>query len=157
MLAKSGNFFKVFPGYILKKLLEKHNLQVRIVHGLHDGVRRMQLARAIDQGKLDILLCSRVYNEGIDIPGLSSAINAAGYKAIIPTTQKPGRGMRVKPGKSKFVFVDFIDRHHRKLLEHSRKRAETYKQCGFQIHTLTSIKAFPKLVQRYNLPSSIFW
>lgn len=106
----------------------------------------MKLAHAVDKKQLDVLLCSRVFNEGVDIPGLQSAINASGYRATIPTVQKPGRGLRVAEGKTQFTFIDFVDRQHELLLEHSRARAKVYKAKSFKIHVVSNLENLPKLV-----------
>jgi len=137
-------------GFALLDALQQEGFNVEIVYGAHSGTDRMKLAGKLNRGELDVLLASRVFNKGIDIPEIRSAVNAAGYKAVITSMQKMGRPMRASEvsGKDQFVYWDMIDGHHDTLLQHSRDRSRTYRREGLAVLATDSLAdAMEKLVQ----------
>ncbi len=137
-------------GFALLDVLQQEGFRVDIVYGAHDGEQRIKLAGQLNSGKLDVLLASKVFNKGIDIPEIRSAINAAGYKAVITSMQKMGRPMRAskETGKNQFVYWDMVDEHHNTLLAHSRHRARVYRAAGLDVMVVDQLaKAADKLVE----------
>jgi superfamily II DNA or RNA helicase len=115
-------------GFELLSLLQKKEISCDIVYGVHDTEARERAKKVLAKGEIDVLLCSKIFNKGQDIPEVRSAINAAGMKAFIMSTQKPGRTMRTAKGKSLFVYWDLLDDSCFTLLEQSRRRASTYME-----------------------------
>ncbi len=72
--------------------------------------------------EVKVLIGTSMIGEGIDLPSADALVFAAGGKAAVPYIQSLYRVCTASPGKEYAVVVDFIDRHHRKLLEHSRQR-----------------------------------
>jgi len=133
-------FERQVHGYKLLNMIQQLGLKVRLVQGSSSGKERMQLAHQLDRGKIDVLLCSKVFNKGTNIPGVRSGINAAGYKAVITATQKLGRTMRITDFKTRFWFWDLVDAHHDTLLRHSQERARVYKREGLDFHTVSKLQ-----------------
>ncbi|KKN84400.1 hypothetical protein LCGC14_0288620 [marine sediment metagenome] len=86
---------------------------------------RQQAYDDVRAGKLNLLVISKIADEGLDIPPLTFLIMAGGGKAPHLTVQRVGRGMRLSEGKERLFCFDFMDRG--KYLEgHSKKRLKTY-------------------------------
>lgn len=144
-------------GWMLKDLLEEQGFSVEIVYGIHKGEERMKLARRLGSGELDVLLASKVFNKGVDIPEIRSAVNAAGYKAAITSMQKLGRPMRTAEGKVQFVYWDTVDDHHPTLLRHSRYRARIYKREGLELRLVDSLKEAVEILGEVGMIYKVPW
>ena len=90
-------------------------------------IKREQLG----DGTISCLVASSIFEEGIDISDIDAIVNAAGEKSKRATIQRIGRGIREKPHGGDVWVFDFLDTHHPKLLQHSRKRIQKYKEQGF--------------------------
>lgn len=68
---------------------------------------------ALRQGNVDVLVCTDVFQQGVDVPAVASMMNLAGGKAAIPVIQKVGRAARRyangKEIKTEFPVYDFAD------------------------------------------------
>jgi superfamily II DNA or RNA helicase len=79
------------------------------------------------QGRLNLLVASKVADEGLNIPPLAYLILAGGGKAPHLTVQRVGRGMRVAGGKERLFCFDFLDRG-KYLEKHAARRLQTYSE-----------------------------
>lgn len=139
--AKPGLLFvkHVAHGKLLTKMLLKAGIQAEFVWGSHSIAYRKSLIRRLVQGHFQVLVCSSVFNEGIDIPELRSVTLGAGGKSIIETLQRLGRGMRVErradgsvvEGGDAFEVYDVLDTGNKWTKKHARGRLSTYQQEGF--------------------------
>lgn len=159
---KPGLLFvkEISHGKSLVKMLLKAGIQADFVWGNHSTEYRNARVRDLVKGKLDILVCSVVFQEGVDIPELRSAVFASGGKSIIAALQRLGRGMRVERDaagnvlKNTFQAWDIADngcgciddRHPRDqhqgckwLAKHTRERVKAYSSEG---HTVLN-ETFP--------------
>lgn len=82
----------------------------RFVWGALSTVVRDQVIKELERGVLEVIVASVVFQTGIDIPSLQSAVVAAGGKSAIATIQRVGRGTRKSAGKEGFDVYDFEDR-----------------------------------------------
>lgn len=71
----------------------------------------------------NVLVASRIYNEGIDLPGLGLVVNAGCERSRQQTRQKVGRVVRAAPGKQA-IYVDFADREPYYLASRARQRLQ---------------------------------
>jgi len=127
-------------GYELRDELEAEDYKVEIVHGNVDGVERRKLVKRLDSGDIEILVASKVFQQGVDIPNLKSCINAAGMKSEIKSLQKLGRGMRKTDTKIDVEYFDLIDKHNDSLLTQSWARVETYEKAGLEVKVVKKLK-----------------
>jgi len=153
-------FFKeIAHGHMIEKMLWQYGIKTAFVYGKHSTAERMRLVRDLVAGRLNVLLCSVVFQEGLDVPELRSIVNASGGLSIIGQLQKIGRGMRVHrdqagnvlPGGNEFEVWDIADygcgctkqhagddplqRPHSGcvwLEKHTRARLHTYTQEGYE-------------------------
>ena len=94
-----------------------------------DRPREVQV-RVIDSflanQEVKILLGTSLLGEGVDLPNVDALVYARGEKAEVSLTQNAYRVCTAIPGKKDAIIVDFADRHHRHLLNHSEERLECY-------------------------------
>lgn len=127
-------------GRILQDMLES-DFEVMRVDGSSSMEERTRARKALDRGDIDILLASKIFNQGTDIPRVKSCVNAAGMKANIPAIQRLGRGLRrVEGEKESVVFWDLWDRHHATLQRHSDKKKSTYEELGLIVFVTKALE-----------------
>jgi superfamily II DNA or RNA helicase len=113
--------------------LEKAGLRVAFAEGKHSVVWRENLIRSLERGSLDALVCTVIFQEGVDIPSLRSVVVGSGGKSIIEALQRIGRGMRTDQGrKMQFDVWDVKDSGHRLLERHSMARIKSYTSEGYE-------------------------
>ncbi|NCD11283.1 MAG: DEAD/DEAH box helicase [Epsilonproteobacteria bacterium] len=125
---------KVAHGKTLEKMISDSGVQCAFLSGsTHTDVREKML-NDLDKGKLECLIATNIFDEGISINGINAIILAAGTKSAPALFQRTGRGLRVKDDGNYCIIIDFIDTQHKKLLEHSMKRYNLIKnEKGFHI------------------------
>ena len=82
-----------------------------------------------------VLVGTSLVGEGVDVPVADAMVLACGGKARVTLTQSGLRVATAVPGKARSVLVDFADKGHRKLLEHSMERVAVFcAEPVFQVH-----------------------
>ena len=130
---------QVQQGRQLLPLIRKAGMRAELVWGEDDTGARKQALTDLVAGKLDVIVCSSVFQQAIDIPTLAAVVNGAGGASIIQTLQRIGRGTRIAAGTTKFDVWDILDDGHRWLKRHGEKRADTYRDEGYQVEILDSL------------------
>lgn len=128
-------------GKTLTNLLMRAGVRAEFVWGSHSLTSRKSLIKRLELGHFDALVCSRVFNEGIDVPSLRSVVNAGGMKSVIATLQRLGRGMRVdrdlagnvREGGGVFEVWDVLDKGNTWMQEHARIRRDAYLAEGYEL------------------------
>lgn len=119
-------------GRILTRLLERAKMRVDFVWGSDSVESRQASIRRLVRGDIDVLVCSVILQEGVDIPELRSVVVATGGQSIIATLQRIGRGMRKATDKDSFEVWDIVDLGQKWLAKHSRARLRAYRREGFK-------------------------
>jgi superfamily II DNA or RNA helicase len=119
-------------GDLLLDMIKKQSkgLKVVFVNGQSDD-RDKIFKKAIDS-HYDIIIATKVYNEGVSISCLKSMIMGGGGKGTSKVVQQVGRLLRHYEGKTKATIYDFND-NCKILKRHTAKRLKTYNDCGFTI------------------------
>jgi superfamily II DNA or RNA helicase len=117
-------------GLDLMSQLEHQGFRVGFVHGEHWEEKRSQFIKELVDAKIDVLISTVVFQEGVDIPELESIVNAGGKASTVGVLQRMGRGMRVAKGKSGFEVWDIKDRGQEWLQNHANDRLKAYKKAG---------------------------
>ncbi len=143
---------EIAHGKLVEKALWRAGLKTAFVWGTSSNDMRDTKVRDLRAGRLDVLVCSVVFQEGTDIPELRSVVVASGGKSVIATLQRIGRGMRVdrdgagnvREGGDKFEVWDIADKgcgcrglQHKGckwLDKHTKARLKAY---GAEGHTIT--------------------
>lgn len=107
---------------------------VYFVRGDIKSEERNRIRKDFLNNKIDVIIASVVYDQGIDIPNLDGLILAGSGKASGRALQRIGRVIRPFKGKKDAIVIDFMD-NCKYLSEHSKKRMEIYKkEAGFEVH-----------------------
>ena len=127
-------------GHKLAQMLTCNGVPADFVYGKHSTDYRKARVNALKRGALDVLVCSVIFQEGVDVPELRSVINASGSKSVIATLQRLGRGMRldrapdgtVREGGDVFEMWDLFDVGNGWLERHAKARRQAYVQEGHE-------------------------
>jgi len=110
-----------------------------VLTGSDSKKKRMATVDLLRKGEIGVLICTTIFDEGVDIPELRSVIMGGGGKSKIKTLQRLGRGLRLAKGKDEVLIVDFIDFNPTTpgwtVGKHSKFRMKTYKEEGFNVET----------------------
>lgn len=120
-------------GRALVKQLEKRGTNASFVSGSAHLVTRKRAVADLTSGRLDVVVATCVFNEGVDVPCLRSVVNAAGGKSGIATIQRAGRALRAEPGKLEATIYDIGDKGCRWLATHARERVRAYQREGYPL------------------------
>lgn len=127
-------------GLDLQNRMRARGLKVDFVHGSHWLEARKRAIRHLVQGRTDVLLCSVIFQEGIDIPQLASVLIGTGKESVVATLQRIGRGMRTAKGKSGFEVWDVLDKGQRWLEDHALGRLESYRREGHDVRLIATLE-----------------
>ena len=94
--------------------------------GTDNSTRRQLVLKEFEEGKIKILV-STLLREGVNIQSMNAFIAAGGMKSPIGVIQRIGRALRIAPGKTEAIIVDFRD-SGRFLRDHWAERYNTYKE-----------------------------
>ena len=93
--------------------------------GTDNSTRRQLVLKEFEAGKIKILV-STLLREGVNIQSMNCFVAAGGMKSPIGVIQRIGRALRIAPGKTEAIIVDFRD-SGRYLSDHWAERYETYR------------------------------
>lgn len=96
-------------GKALEKALWREGIKCAFVWGTHSTAWREQAVKDLVGGRIDVLVTSAVFQEGVDVPELRSVIVGSGGKSVIATLQRIGRGMRIERDENGEVVSDTFE------------------------------------------------
>jgi len=111
-------------GRILRNLIPKihsDRIVIDFINGKNSISERKRALNGLDNGTLSTLIATNIFDEGIDIPSIDSAILGGGGLSAPAFFQRCGRTMRKKENNYS-IIIDFMDYQHSMLLKHSRQR-----------------------------------
>jgi superfamily II DNA or RNA helicase len=127
--------------------------------GKESGSVRRRILKGFRNGATRVLLCTRIFNEGIDFPEGNAAIKAGGLKYEGTSVQQLGRLLRKVPvngreidmnREEKVFFVDIMDLGDEYLAKHSLERFNTYsKEEEFIVEIVDDERGFRKVLDKY--------
>lgn len=125
-LAQAEILFEMIKSY-------DNNINVSFLSGKDSAEKRDKTIKDFENNKIDIILASVIFDEGIDIKCINVLILGGGGKSSLKSIQRVGRSLRKMDGKTKVLIIDFWDNCNKYLLKHSKKRLQTYQKEGFDI------------------------
>lgn len=121
-------------GEHIVKRLEEMGINSEFCSGKMSTVKREKALRDIRDGRLDCIVASNIFDEGIDVPALDAVVLAGGNKSAISLFQRIGRVIRRKETNNYAIVVDFFDKQHYILKNHSSIRQSwVTNEKGFKI------------------------
>ena len=102
------------------------------VNGAVDKDVREEIRQRMIGGKTRVVIATAVFKKALDVPGLSSVINACGGKAECQTLQMIGRGLRNVTGDKEWVKIrDYFNPNSVHLIKHFGYRLTLYFEEGW--------------------------
>ena len=102
--------------------------------------KREKVIEEAKQGKIDILFATKLADEGLDIPIITTVAlispckgDESGTKNGSRLEQRVGRGMRPALGKSRAFILDFVDYNSGIFKSQWYTRRRTYTRLGIQV------------------------
>jgi superfamily II DNA or RNA helicase len=125
-------------GHDLTKVIQKAGMSAEFVWGDKNTKQRDAALQRLERADLDVLVCSRVFQKGIDLPSLGSVVNAAGMRSTIAALQRLGRAMRSDKGrKTTFEYWDVKDEGDRFMGRHANERLRAFRKEGYDVTVLS--------------------
>jgi superfamily II DNA or RNA helicase len=137
-------------GEILKSLLPG-NIRYRYITGKKTKAERKEIRKEWEEGKLDLLLASTIFDQGINLPTLDALVVADPGKSTSKALQRIGRVIRShkSSGKRNAIIVEFFDQCHY-VDKHSYTRYLIYKtENRFKIKLGKEFAAYIAKKERY--------
>ncbi len=101
-------------------------LQCPFLEGETPGLKREEVWKGIKTGRINLVVASKIADEGLDIPNMRVLILGGGGKSPHLSIQRIGRGMRISKGKDRLFVIDFLDKG-KYVGAHAKQRLKTYK------------------------------
>ncbi len=101
--------------------------RIKFASGQIDSAERKKILQDLTDRKLDVVIATTVFGEGVDCPTLDVLINGKANKSSIDSLQLIGRALRKTSTKSRVVVIDIYDDHCKYLGTHSKDRLRIYK------------------------------
>ena len=120
-------------GELIGEQLDKLGAEYQFLQGKDDSATRKKAIDDIVSGKLKIVIATKIFEAGIDIPNLKVLILCDALKSYISVIQKIGRVLRVMPDKRDVFIFDIVDRTQNSLFKHAQDRVRYYKDEGFEV------------------------
>lgn len=120
-------------GELIGEQLDKLGAEYQFLQGKDDSATREKAIDDIVSGKLKIVIATKIFEAGIDIPNLKVLILCDALKSYISVIQKIGRVLRVMPDKRDVFIFDIVDRTNRYLWSAAQDRVRYYKDEGFEV------------------------
>jgi len=151
-------------GKDLHKLLKANKIKAENLTGKIDSAVRERTRKRLNKGKIDAIIATTIYDEGVDIPNIRQLVIAAGGKSSIKIEQRLGRGIRRKSsGTNRAIIIDVMVMNNKHLRNHSMDRLSQYQEeSEFDIKVVNNDsvnieKLFPDVEQVNKLPSSEYF
>ncbi len=116
--------------------LQKHSEGRYTVGYAHHKSNHDPVIEAFRVGELNVLVCSLFLKRGLNLPLITTILNAAGGDFYSAPLQIAGRGVRKHKSKSVVYLEDMQDKG-KYLSKHSRQRVRYYKQQKLKLRDLT--------------------
>jgi superfamily II DNA or RNA helicase len=129
---------------LVADLFQRHfGTKYKVAYVHNDVKNKTQVIEEFRVGEIDILVSSLLIKRGQNLPLIQAIINLAGGEGPEGPLQVIGRGTRTDESKSKFYYEDFYDAGQY-LERHSKRRISYYKNEGFKVLLLGTLKKRPR-------------
>lgn len=118
---------RIEHGEILNELIPKSVF----VNGSFDSAYRKKILKKMKSG--GVFIATPIFDEGIDVPSISTLIIACGGNSSNKLLQRLGRGLRKKAYDNVVQVFDFLDDTNMHLFRHSENRIDTLIEEGFEV------------------------
>jgi len=121
-------------GRVLKDAFLKSGLRCEFTWGQKANAQRDASIKSLERGDIDVLICSVIFQEGVDIPSLASVVIACGGRSAIAAIQRIGRGTRSDGGRKQEVeVIDCYDTGNKLMARHAQERRAAYRRESYEV------------------------
>lgn len=124
-------------GENIEKYLKEAKVPYAYVQGADDSDTRTEVLDKVRSGEIRILLATKIFDAGIDVPNLKYFLSVSGGKSFVSTIQRIGRLLRTSDKKGQIKhevwIMDLVDRESEYLYKQSQERVKYYKDQKFEI------------------------
>lgn len=132
---------KIEHGEILETLLQAHDKNALFVHGGSDTELRRKVLDGLSNHTQRIAICTTIFGEGVDAPGLDVLINAKAGASSVDAFQLVGRVLRKTDTKKKAFVIDVSDSGCRFFGQHASERLKIYStERNYKLRFVKEIK-----------------
>ncbi len=97
-----------------------------------------EITEKFARNEIPVLIASRIFNVGVDIPEVRSLVLPASGKSVTTVMQRLGRALRLDEGKDTVLVIDIFDHEPHYLEKHAYERRFTY--ASFYPGTITDVR-----------------
>lgn len=124
----------------MASFLTSKGLSASVLIGEDSAERRETEISRLTKGEIKILCTVNLFNEGVDIPCVNTLLLLRPTQSPVVFQQQIGRGLRLHPGKSCCVILDFIGQYgaeyrfdilYQTLTGQSRRQVQQSAESGF--------------------------
>ena len=101
--------------------------KIKFASGKLSADERKKILKDLNDRKIDAVVATTVFGEGIDCPTLDVLVNAKANQSSIDSLQLVGRALRKTANKDKVTIIDIYDDHCKYLGKHAKARYRIYK------------------------------
>jgi len=127
-------------GQQVRALFDSLGYQVPFLNYRDPVEYRKEYLEAMNREEVKIVIASRIFNVGVDVPMIRFIVRLDGGLSAITSTQIPGRGMRKKQRHNQLYMLDFVDQTHKDFHRHSKERLRVYGEEGYDLEAITDIE-----------------
>lgn len=126
---------------------------VVFVHGGSGEYARENSVDNLRSGDVPIVICSKIFEKGIDIPALGFGVNLKGEMSYSGSVQTAGRGART--GGRKFYYLDFFDAATSRTKVYSKARWLSMV-CEDQIEKFAKMLSLERFYRIYGKHQKVY-
>ena len=125
----------------MAEMLRRQGLKAESLTSDSSYEDRVKLNRDLGTGRINYLCVVDMFNEGIDIPQVDTALFLRPTDSLTVYLQQLGRGLRLYPGKNYLTVLDFVAQVNRQYDFASRIRGISKKPWNHRKETLPLLPA----------------
>jgi superfamily II DNA or RNA helicase len=107
----------------MAKVFDDHGVRAKAIWGSTPAKERKDALNELQRGDIKILFSVDLFNEGVDLPNVSTLLLLRPTESPVLFLQQLGRGLRKAEGKVSCTVLDFIGQHRREFRIHPKLQA----------------------------------
>lgn len=135
-------------GLLIRRLLLKRGIRSKYVDGRTSSGEVENIQREFVARQLHVIVATRVFDVGVDLPLADALVMAGGEKAHIGLRQRIGRVLRPKKHGGGAIIFDFSHDAHFFLIRHAWQRCHVYAGEDFEVVSVMSKRDLLQIAKR---------
>ena len=120
---------------LVSEILNESGIEHVVLTGKNDLEEREEVIRGVNAGKVQIVLATTIFDEGVDIPNIRSLVLASGGKSKTKLLQRIGRSLRKATGKDNVTIYDIVH-DIRWFKEQAEVREDVYNEEDIKVEKI---------------------